>query len=70
MRDRFKYYLREKGIRHDIIEAATNELDINQISIVFEKTKSLNKVATKQSEKILFLLIKEHQIFYFRNQRI
>ncbi len=47
LRDRFKYYLREKSIRHDIIDAATNELDINQISTVFEKTKSLNKVINR-----------------------
>ena len=48
LNDRFKYYLKEKNIRHDIIEAATNVLDLNQISIVFEKAKSLNKIINKQ----------------------
>ncbi len=47
LKDRFKYYLKEKNIRHDIIEAATKELNLNMISTVFEKTKSLNKVINK-----------------------
>ncbi len=44
LKDRFKYYLKEKSIRHDIIDAATNEFNLNKISTVFEKAKSLNKV--------------------------
>ncbi len=47
LRDRFKYYLKEKDIRYDIIEAATKELNLNKISTVFEKAKSLNKVINK-----------------------
>ncbi len=45
--DRFKYYLKEKNIRHDIIESATKILNLNKISTVYEKAKSLNKVINK-----------------------
>mgnify|MGYP006173294215 CR=1 FL=1 len=48
LKDRFKYYLREKEIRHDIIEASINGFDLNKISLLFEKSKSLNKVINKQ----------------------
>tara|TARA_B100000900_G_scaffold325373_1_gene285197 strand:- start:3347 stop:5419 length:2073 start_codon:yes stop_codon:yes gene_type:complete len=51
LNDRFKYYLKEKNIRHDIIDAATSVLDLNQISIVFEKSKCLNKVINKSTGK-------------------
>ena len=44
LKDRFKYYLKEKNIRHDIIEASINIFDLNKISLQFEKSKSLNKV--------------------------
>ena len=47
LKDRFRYYLKEKNIRYDIIDAATKELNLNKISTVFEKAKSLNKVINK-----------------------
>ena len=47
LKDRFKYYLKEKNIRHDIIEATSNVFNLNTISTVFEKAKSLNKVINK-----------------------
>tara|TARA_B100001093_G_scaffold186814_1_gene179415 strand:- start:317 stop:2389 length:2073 start_codon:yes stop_codon:yes gene_type:complete len=47
LKDRFKYYLKEKKIRHDIIDAASNVFNLNKISTVFEKAKSLNKVINK-----------------------
>ncbi len=47
LKDRFKYYLKEKGIRHDIIDAASNVFNLNKISTVFEKAKSLNKIINK-----------------------
>ncbi len=47
LKDRFKYYLKEKNIRHDIVESATKILDLNKISTVYEKAKSLNKVINK-----------------------
>jgi len=47
LKDRFKYYLKEKNIRHDIIEAISNVFNLNTISTAFEKAKSLNKVINK-----------------------
>ena len=47
LKDRFKYYLKEKNIRYDIIESATKILDLNKISTAYEKAKSLNKVINK-----------------------
>ncbi len=47
LKDRLKYYLKEKNIRHDIIEAATNSLDLNKIFTAHEKAKSLNRVINK-----------------------
>ena len=47
LKDRFKYYLKEKNIRHDIIDSATKKLDLNKISTAYEKAKSLNKVINK-----------------------
>ena len=47
LKDRFRYYLKEKNIRYDIVEAATKVLNLNTISTVFEKAKSLNKVINK-----------------------
>ena len=48
LKDRFKYYLKEKNIRYDIVEAATKTLDLNKISSTYEKAKSLNKVIHKK----------------------
>ena len=48
LKDRFKYYLKENNIRHDIAEAATKILDLNKISTVCEKARSLNKVINKK----------------------
>jgi len=47
LKDRFRYYLKEKDIRYDIIEASTKTINLNSISMVFEKAKSLNKVINK-----------------------
>ena len=47
LKDRLKYYLKEKNIRHDIIDAITNKIDLNKISTEFEKAKCLNKVISK-----------------------
>jgi glycyl-tRNA synthetase beta chain len=47
LKDRFKYYLKEKNFRHDIIDASAKILDLNKISTNFEKAKSLDKVIDK-----------------------
>ena len=44
LKDRFRFYLKEKNIRQDIIEASINVFDLNKISLLYEKSKSLNKV--------------------------
>ena len=64
LKDRFKYYLKEKNIRHDIIEAAIKTVDLNKISTVFEKAKSLNKIINKSiGEDIVSSYKKERLIF-------
>ena len=47
LKDRYKFYLKEKEIRHDIVEAANEILDLNKISTVYEKARSLNKIINK-----------------------
>ena len=46
-KDRFKYYLREKEIRYDIIEALTSSFSLNKLFSSFEKAKILNKLINK-----------------------
>ena len=48
LKDRFKYYLKEKQIRFDIIEASINSFSLNKLFPSFEKAKSLNKVINNQ----------------------
>ncbi len=48
LKDRFKYYLREKQIRHDIIEATISSFKLNKLFSSFEKAKSLNKIINNQ----------------------
>ena len=45
--DRLKFYMKEEKIRHDIIQASTNSLNLDQSVIIFGKAKSLNKIITK-----------------------
>ncbi len=58
LKDRFKYYLKEKNIRYDIIDAASNVFDLNTISVVYEKAKSLNKVINKTTGEDIVLSYK------------
>ncbi len=48
LKDRFKYYLKEKDIRHDIIEASLSSFSLNKIFSIFEKARCLNKVINSQ----------------------
>ena len=43
-KERFKYYMKEKQIRFDIIDATIFSFSINNLFSSFEKAKSLNKV--------------------------
>ena len=44
LKDRFRYYLKEKKIRFDIIEALISSFTTNKLFSSFEKAKSLNKI--------------------------
>jgi glycyl-tRNA synthetase beta chain len=48
LKDRFKYYLKEKQIRFDIIDAIISSFSLNKLSSYFEKAKSLNKIINNQ----------------------
>ena len=45
--DRLKFYMKEEKIRHDIIQASTNSLNLDQSVVIFGKAKSLNKIISK-----------------------
>ena len=45
--DRLKFYMKEEKIRHDIIQASTNSLNLDQSVIIFGKAKSLNKIIVR-----------------------
>ena len=47
--DRLKFYMQEEKIRHDIIQASTNYLNLDQSVIIFGKAKSLNKIINMQN---------------------
>ena len=46
--DRLKYYMKEKNIRSDIINASLNSLGINHINQIYKKSLALNKIINKQ----------------------
>jgi glycyl-tRNA synthetase beta chain len=41
--------MKEETIRHDIIQASTNYDNLDQLVIIFNKAKSLNKIIDKQN---------------------
>jgi len=47
-KDRFRYYLKEKEIRYDIIEATLSSFSLNKLFSSFEKAKCLNNVIHSQ----------------------
>ena len=56
--DRFRYYMREKNIRHDIVEASIVNINLNTPTIEFDKAKTLNKLITNQSGKDVITIYK------------
>ena len=46
--DRLKYYMKEKNIRPDIINASLNSFGIDQINKIYRKSFALNKVINKE----------------------
>jgi len=49
LKDRFKYYMKEKKIRFDIIEAIISSFSLNKLFSSFEKANSLNKIINSQA---------------------
>ena len=47
-KDRFRYYLKEKEIRYDIIDASISSFSLNKLFSSFEKAKQLNKFIKHQ----------------------
>jgi len=47
--DRLKYYMKEKNIRIDIINASLNSFGVNQVTQIYKKSLALNKVINKES---------------------
>ena len=48
LKDRFKYYLKEKEVRYDIIDATVSSLSLNRLFSSYEKARCLNKVINNQ----------------------
>ena len=48
LRDRFKYYMKEKQIRFDIIDASISNFSLNKLFSSFEKAKYLNRIINNQ----------------------
>ena len=48
LKDRFKYYLKENEIRHDIIDASMSSFSLNKLFSSFEKARCLNKIINNQ----------------------
>ena len=48
LKDRFKYYMKEKQIRFDIIEATVSSISLNKLFSTYEKAKTLNKIINNQ----------------------
>jgi len=46
--ERLKYYMKEKNIRTDIIDASLNSFNINQITKIYKKSTVLNKLINKE----------------------
>ena len=48
LKDRFRYYMKEKQIRFDIIDASISSFSLNKLFSTFEKAISLNKIINDQ----------------------
>ncbi len=49
LKDRFRYYMKEKKIRFDIIEASISTFSLNKLFSSFDKANSLNKIINNQT---------------------
>jgi len=48
LKDRFRYYLKEKKIRYDIIDASISSFSLNKLFSSYEKARCLNKIIGNQ----------------------
>ena len=48
LKDRFRYYMKEKQIRFDIIDATISSFSLNKLFSSFEKASKLNKIINNQ----------------------
>ncbi len=48
LKDRFRYYLKEKDIRFDIIDASISNFSTNKLFSSFEKARCVNKIINNQ----------------------
>ncbi len=48
LKDRFKYYMKEKQFRFDIIDATISSFSLNKLFSSFEKARCLNKIINSQ----------------------
>ena len=46
--DRLKYYMKEKGIRSDIIDSSVNSFNVDHITKIYRKSLTLNKFINKE----------------------
>ena len=58
LKDRFRYYMKEKQIRYDIIDASISSFSLNKLFSSFEKAKSLNKIINNQEGQDITLSYK------------
>ena len=49
LKDRFRYYMKEKKIRFDITDATISSFSLNKLFSSFEKANSLNKIINNQT---------------------
>ena len=47
--DRLKFYMKEENIRSDIIQASINSHNLDQLVVIFEKAKYLDKIISKSN---------------------
>ena len=56
--DRLKYYMKEKKIRVDIIEASINSYEIGNFSKIYKKASALNNIIDKKSGEDILSIYK------------
>ena len=56
--DRLKYYMKEKKIRVDIIEASINSYEIGNFSKIYKKASALNNIIDKESGEDILSIYK------------